>query len=79
MGELYSVTDIAKLVSVTPETIKHWEEMRFIPQASRMGLQRKRVWGKTKAKLILEFARDNGYIIHDWTLPPELRGSDGTG
>lgn len=65
MGRLYSATEIAKLVGVTPETIKHWEEMGCIPEASRLGLQRKRIWSEWKVQRILEFARDNGYPIPD--------------
>lgn len=63
MGDLYSVTEIAKLIGVTPETVKHWEQSQLIPQSSRMGRQRKRVWGKAKVILIVRFARDLSYPV----------------
>lgn len=65
MGKLYSVNRVAGLIGVTPETIKNWERMRYIPESSRIGLQRKRVWGEWKVQRILEFARDNGYLVKD--------------
>ena len=48
MDRTYSLIEVSKLIGVTPETIKNWEQARYIPQASRIGLKRKRVWGKTK-------------------------------
>lgn len=65
MGKLYSITQIAKMIGVSPETIRNWELARLIPEAWRMGLQRKRVWNEGKLQIILEFARDNGYPIRD--------------
>lgn len=63
MGKLYTATEIGRLIGVTGETIKRWSDVRLIPQATRLGLRKKRVWNKAKAKLILEFAKDNGYPI----------------
>lgn len=63
MKTLYSLIEVSKLIGVTPETIKNWEQAHYIPQASRMGLKRKRVWGVARLKLILDFARDSGYPI----------------
>jgi DNA-binding transcriptional MerR regulator len=63
MRTLYSLIEVSKLIGVTPETIKNWEQAHYIPQASRMGLKRKRVWSQAKVELILGFARDNGYIV----------------
>jgi len=59
----YSVGDIARLVGVSAETIKNWENARLIPQAARVGIQKRRIWGPTKAQQIIEFARNNGYLV----------------
>ena len=65
MGKLYNCTKVAELIGVTPETIRNWEQAGYIPESSRIGLQRKRVWGEWKVQRILEFARDNGYLAKD--------------
>jgi DNA-binding transcriptional MerR regulator len=64
---LYSLIEVGRMIGVTPETIKNWESAHYIPQASRIGLKRKRVWSQPKLELILQFAKDNGYRI----TPPE--------
>lgn len=76
MDKLYKATDIGKMIGVSSQTIKDWEANHFIVQSHRIGLRKTRFWGKTKVKLILDFARDNGYIIHDFALPSELREED---
>ena len=63
MNQIYSITKVANLIGVTPETIKNWEAARLIPQASRMGLGKKRVFSQWKVQQILEFARANGYSV----------------
>ena len=65
MGKLYSARMIAELIGIDSVTVKNWESLKLIPEGTRMGLQRKRIWGKAKVLLILEFARDNGYPIPD--------------
>lgn len=74
MSKLYSASEIGKMLDLTSDTIKNWERMNLIPEASRIGLQRKRVWSEWKLQRILEFAKDNGYTIHSWLIPAELRG-----
>lgn len=63
MSKLYSAVQIAQMIGITPETVKHWESRQYIPQSARVGLRRKRVWSEGKLRLILEFARDNGYTV----------------
>jgi transposase len=73
MQRLYTVTEIAKLIGVTVETIKNWESSGLIPKAARIGRQKKRVWGPTKTQQILEFAKDNGYPVKDNLLNSEVK------
>jgi len=71
MGKLYTADDIGKLIGITGETVKNWEYNRLIPQAARIGLQKKRVWGELQVQRILEFARDNGYPVPERTASSE--------
>jgi len=72
MSKLYSATEIGKMIGVTPDTIKNWEKMGMIPEATRIGLQKKWVWGEWKVLRILEFAKDNGYPVSNEDIPIEL-------
>jgi DNA-binding transcriptional MerR regulator len=73
MERIYTVTEIAKLIGVTVETIKNWEAAGLIPKATRIGRQKKRIWGPTKTKQIIEFAKDNGYPVKDNLLNSEVK------
>lgn len=64
MNKLYSTSEVARRVGVTTATIINWEKNHLIPESTRIGLRRKRVWGEMKLKLILGFAEDNGYFIN---------------
>lgn len=57
------VTEIARQIGVTPMTIKNWEGRGCIPQAQRMGIDRRRVWDSDQVQTILQFAESNGYSI----------------
>jgi DNA-binding transcriptional MerR regulator len=67
MGKLFTTEEVADFIGVTTTTItttiREWERLNLIPQATRIGLRRVRRWSKAKVELILEFARDNGYIV----------------
>ena len=63
MNKLYTASEIGRMIGVTPDTIKNWEKMRVIPQSSRIGLTKKRIWGQLKLRVILSFAKDQGYQI----------------
>lgn len=66
MSKNWSISEIAKLVQVSPTTIRNWEEDKLISPSFRVGLAKRRVWSSAKVLLILEFARDiAGYPIPD--------------
>ena len=66
MDRLWSVADIAGLIGISPECLKLWERDALVPTAIRIGRRKKRVWGKSKTLMILEYARDSaGYPIPD--------------
>lgn len=79
MEGYYSASQIARMVGVSSRLIKVWEDdARAIPSSLRVGVQRKRMWSKPKAKLILDYAKSIGYPCHSWGLPFELRESNDT-
>ena len=63
MGNLFTTEEVAEFIGVTTTTIREWERLNLIPQATRIGLRKVRRWSRTKVELILQFARDNGYPV----------------
>ncbi len=63
MDRKYNATEVSNLVGITPEGIKNWERMGYIPQAARVGLRHTRIWAGWKVDMILEYARSIGYTI----------------
>ena len=67
MNKLWTANEISKLIGISDETVKLWERDNLVPTAIRIGRKHKRVWGKSKVLMILEYARDMaGYPIPDW-------------
>ena len=67
MEKLWTAAEIGRLIGISGDTVKLWERDKLVPVATRIGRTRKRVWGKTKVRLILEFARDMAdYPVPDW-------------
>jgi transposase len=74
VGKLYSAKEISNLIGVTSQTIIDWESKSWIPQSTRVGLRRKRIWSGLKVQQILEFARDTaGYPVPDRILEQVIR------
>jgi len=66
MEKLWSANEIGALIGISGSTVKLWQDQKLIPEATRLGRLKKRVWGKYKVRLILEFARDiAGYPVPD--------------
>ena len=65
MRQRYSSNEIAKMIGISPDTVKNWEANLLIPQADRVGLQKKRLWSQSQVLRILEYAADIGYYIPD--------------
>lgn len=63
MERIYSLTELAKAIGVTTETIRNWEKARVIPIAARIGRRRSRVFSEWKVKRIFEFAESIGYKV----------------
>ena len=68
MGKLYSIKEIGDLIGVSPETVALWEVARLIPESTRIGRIKKRVWGKTNTLTILTYARD----MLNYPIPPRI-------
>ena len=68
MGMNYwTAAEIGTMIGISPDTVKLWERGELIPNATRIGRTKKRVWGKAKVLMILEYARDLAdYPIGDW-------------
>lgn len=67
MGRLWTAAEIGKMIGISGDTVKLWEREKLVPVATRIGRTRKRVWGKAKVLMILEYACDlAGYPIPDW-------------
>ena len=67
MGRLWTAAEIGKMIGISGDTVKLWERENLVPAAMRIGRTRKRVWGKAKVLMILEYARDLAdYPIGDW-------------
>ena len=63
MGRFYKPLELAKMVGISPATLKVWESQREIPKATRIGLNNRRIWHTTQVKRILEYARSIGYSV----------------
>ena len=56
MEKLWTAAEIGKLIGISSDTVKLWERDKLVPVATRIGRTRKRVWGKPKVLMILEYA-----------------------
>ena len=66
MDKLWTASEIGEMIGISAECVKLWEREQLVPTASRVGRKRKRVWGRSKVLMILEYARDvAGYPIPD--------------
>jgi len=59
----YQPKEVAKMIGITPGTLKVWELQKLIPKARRIGLNQRRIWHQSQVKQILEYAEGLGYIV----------------
>lgn len=56
---IYTVSEVAKRLGVSPSTIKNWERTGQIPKARRVKLNKVRVYTESQIRAIEEFIREN--------------------
>ncbi len=67
---VFSASEIARYIGVSPEAVKQWENNGLLPSSSRVGRRKKRVWSKSQTLAILTYARD----ILNYPIPARVFG-----
>ena len=57
--KVYTVSEVAKRLGISPSTIKNWERTGYIPRARRVKLNRVRVYTESQIQTIEEYIRAN--------------------
>lgn len=60
---MFTIAQVSRMISVTPNTIRNWAIAKLIPQPFRLGRQRRWMWSKTGVGQILRYAESEGYRI----------------
>ncbi len=58
-ARVYTVTEVAKRLGISPSTIKSWEWSGYIPKARRINLNRIRVYTESQIQEIEVYMREN--------------------
>ena len=55
----FSITEVARLVGVTTETLRAWELNSYIPKSHRRGVKGARYWHEDEVQKICEYRQAN--------------------
>lgn len=58
-ARLYTVSEVARRLGISPSTIKNWERAGYIPKARRVNLNRVRIYTESQIQAIEAFVREN--------------------
>ena len=58
-AQVYTVSEVAKRLGISPSTIKGWERAGYIPKARRINLNKIRVYAESQIQEIETYIQEN--------------------
>ena len=58
-ARVYTVSEVARRLGISPSTIKGWEQAGYIPKARRINLNKVRVYTESQIQEIETYMREN--------------------
>lgn len=59
--KFYTPIELGRMIGITPDALKRWEEDGVVPLARREGRKKRRLWSEAQAYQILVYAESIGY------------------